>query len=66
MTKKHFIALADTIKEANGRGQTFTYSQLGILAGFCASVNPKFNPRLWVDYIEGKCGSNGGTVKAGK
>jgi hypothetical protein len=66
MSKKDFIALADVIKEANERGKTFTYDHLGILAGFCASVNPRFMPTRWLNYIEGKCGKNGGENKAQK
>jgi hypothetical protein len=72
MTKKHFIALADTIKEHNRVANDFNkgselehypaFSQEHIerLAGFCLDQNPHFNQTRWKDYIAGKCRSNGG------
>lgn len=77
MTKKHFIALADSIKEfnktafwgtdSNGlRGKQnipIQGSMLEMLAEFCASQNPRFNRQRWVDYIAGECGPSGGKVK---
>lgn len=73
MTKKHFIALADTIKETNHRTRLthglasipnpFSPGQIGILADFCQSQNPNFNRQRWLDYIAGECGQNGGAVK---
>lgn len=69
MTNKHFIALADAIRAhdaqlsciANAR-DTFTNSQLAILADFCAAQNPNFDRQRWLDYIAGNCGKNGGKV----
>lgn len=61
MTKKHFIALADAIKKH--KYVLFTNSQLTVLADFCKSQNPAFNKECWIDYINGKCGSNGGKVE---
>lgn len=66
MTKKHFIALADTIREHNRieggmyEPKAFEGGHLSTLADFCQSQNPNFNRELWLDYIAGKCGPNGG------
>jgi hypothetical protein len=66
MTKKHFIELADAIKDYNCEGQhdNFTPRQLYALAFFCEQQNPNFNRERWLDYIAGKCGANGGKVKS--
>jgi hypothetical protein len=61
MSKKHFIALADAIKK--NQYVHFTDVQLGFLADFLKSQNPRFNADRWLDYIAGKCGPNGGKVK---
>lgn len=69
MSKKHFIALANAIKENNrieGAGTLrgiFNQEQLDVLADFCKSQNPNFNRDRWLSYIAGECGPNGGTVK---
>ena len=65
MTKKHFIALADTIKihNANDKGYEFSYTHIDVLADFCQSQNPNFNRERWIDYINGACGKNGEKVK---
>ena len=69
MTKKHFIALADSIKQQNARGcsdasQTgwtvFTPDQIEQLADFCAAQNPQFSRERWLGYIAGENGKNGG------
>ena len=67
MTKKHFIALADTIK-ANRLSNKAPYNlfcdeEIEVLAGFCASTNPRFNRERWIGYINGVNGKNGGKVK---
>jgi hypothetical protein len=67
MTKKQFVALADSIGEHNRLARfngenAFTDHQLAALARFCASVNPRFKRERWLDYIAGRCGPNGGTV----
>ena len=65
MTKKHFIALADAIKKHDGICDgKFNDQQMVTLANFCASQNPRFNRQRWIEYIAGKCGKNGGKVKA--
>lgn len=67
MTKKHFILLADFIKEVNNyrpENEHFNEMQINHLAGFCAESNPNFNRERWLSYIKGECGKNGGKVKA--
>lgn len=66
MSKKHFIALADYIRQHNNfeTGDRFSQSQIRVLARFCKSQNFNFKEDRWLDYIDGKCGKNGGTVKA--
>ena len=73
MTKKHFIALADAIREhnrvivnvwgANGGRMSFSDEELHALAHFCQSQNPRFDRERWLGYIAGTCGPNGGTIK---
>ena len=64
MTKKHFIALADAIKNYQALPEqglplmnVFTDNQIRMLADFCASTNPQFNRERWLSYIAGECGS---------
>jgi hypothetical protein len=66
MTKKHFIALANTIirsapADRSAQG-TFSRDAILELADFCASQNPQFNRERWLAYIAGECGPNGGKV----
>jgi hypothetical protein len=69
MTKKHFIALADAIRDHNGYsercgdGPAFTEHHLDTLAGFLRDQNPAFNQDRWMGYIKGINGPNGGAVK---
>lgn len=65
MTKKHFIALADAIKEHNSgcANELFTENQIRSLADFCKSQNQNFNGVRWFSYIKGECGKNGGKIK---
>ncbi len=69
MSKKDFIALADTLKaffETNAGVEMGEMSR-GILmqhlANFCAEQNGRFMRDRWLDYVIGKCGPNGGAVK---
>jgi hypothetical protein len=71
MTKKHFIALADTIRlhnRTNDNGipgfstNMFYKKQIETLADFCQSSNPNFNRERWLSYIAGECGPNGGAI----
>ena len=63
MSKKHFIMLADYIKEAASQGEPFTDKQLICLAQFCRAQNSQFKRERWIRYIKGECGPNGGEVK---
>jgi len=67
MSKKQLIALADVIiastpKDRSSQG-IFSRSAILELADFCASQNPNFMRQRWLDYIDKKCGKNGGKVK---
>jgi hypothetical protein len=61
MSKKHFIALAESIIEANRiSANTFTEEAISTLADFCRAQNPNFNRSRWLGYIAGTNGKNGG------
>ena len=67
MTKKHFIALANHIKEANrvlDDSERYSEGVISSLADFCKSQNSNFDRELWLDYIAGKCGPCGGEIKS--
>ena len=50
MSKKHFIALGDAIR--NHPGITpFTYDQVKTLADFCQAQNPAFDRERWMRYV---------------
>jgi hypothetical protein len=68
MTKKNFVALADSIREHNRLAKlngenVFTGDQLVALARFCALENTRFKRERWLDYIAGECGPNGGRAR---
>ncbi len=65
MTKQHFIALADHIREHNSLMGVapFTTQHIETLADFCQAQNPLFKRDRWLAYIFGECGKNGGKVK---
>ena len=72
MSKKHFIALADAIREHNrgvaasidaDEAQMFGPEQLDTLADFCMRQNGNFKRERWLAYIVGECGKNGGQRK---
>jgi len=64
MTKKHFIALADSIRWWNRDStEPFTEAQIAHLADFCKAQNGQFNRSRWLGYIAGENGKNGGRVK---
>lgn len=63
MTKKHFIALADAIIDHNKfweGEQAFSEQAIETLAVFCKRENSNFDRERWLDYVNGKCGPNGG------
>jgi len=60
MTKKHFIALANYIKDTEGYCESFTPRQVAHLANFCHSQNPNFDEKRWAGYILDLNGPSGG------
>ena len=68
MSKKDFIALADTIRDYNETAEDigqkpFDRRHLDVLASFCMDQNSQFKWSRWMDYVAGKCGKNGGAIK---
>lgn len=69
MSKKDFIALADTLKAflKTNAGREMDDISTGVLiqhmADFCQSQNPRFMRERWLGYVAGTCGQNGGVVK---
>ena len=64
MSKKHFIALANFIKQRQGLQGEFSPEQIEHLADFCRNQNNNFKRDRWIAFIKGECGPNGGAVKA--
>ena len=65
MTKQHFIELANVIRCANNNGNAvFSTEAVKELASFCKRANPAFKSDRWFDYIDGKCGPNGGKIQS--
>jgi hypothetical protein len=65
MTKKHFIALADAIRDHNKQSPEkvrFNQDHLDTLAGVFTIQNPRFMPLRWLGYIAGTNGKNGGKI----
>lgn len=62
MTKKHFIALADALRQYRKNG-TLPDVIVNVLGSFCQEVNPRFKMERWIEYLDGKCGPNGGKIK---
>ena len=60
MSKKHFIRLAEYLRDTSGYCQAFTPEQIAHLGNFCHEQNRNFKTERWLDYIAGKCGPNGG------
>jgi hypothetical protein len=61
MTKKHFIRLAEYIRDAAKYADApFSDAQINHLADFCHEANPRFNRERWIGYIKGENGKNGG------
>jgi hypothetical protein len=64
MSKKDFIALAETIRNHNRYSSTpFSPEQLDVLASFCKSQNSAFMKDRWLGFIAGENGPSGGTVR---
>ena len=64
MSKKHFIALAEYLKDTAPYCEAFTAAQIKHLANFCHSQNYRFKHKRWIAYIKGECGPNGGKIAA--
>lgn len=77
MTKKHFIELADELRETRPMLSEFAegdedryqacYEQwrmdVLMLARFCKKQNAAFKKERWLSYIDGECGPSGGRIK---
>lgn len=69
MSKKPFIALADSMKAFfdTNAGKEMDDISKGVLmnhmVNFCQDQNPRFNRERWIGYINGDNGPNGGKVK---
>jgi hypothetical protein len=59
MSRKQFIALADTIR---ANRELFSDEAIEKLAEFCRSQNSGFKRDRWISYINGNCGPYGGAV----
>lgn len=62
MSKKHFIALAEYLRDTKQYCEAFTPAQLEHLANFCHAQNGNFNRERWLGYIAGENGPSGGKV----
>jgi hypothetical protein len=66
MTKKHFIALADALRNVVPADQESSDYRRGVrdaieaVSDVCKQSNPRFNRERWMAYIAGICGPNGG------
>jgi hypothetical protein len=65
MSKKHFIALADSLKRERAHWEMLygpdSFSELlTFTIRFCAEQSPRFNAARFRDYVYGECGPNGG------
>jgi hypothetical protein len=63
MSKKDFIALADALRGMDVTGH-LTPEVINALCAFMRHQNPRFMEVRWREYLAGKCGPNGGKVKA--
>lgn len=67
MSKKHFIALADALRETKPEGGTEKAVQwqkdVDAIIGFCKSQNSQFDATIFRGYLNGECGPSGGKIK---
>ena len=66
MSKKHFIALADSLKAERHHwelhyGPAAFEALLAFTIRYCASQSPRFNAHRFQGYVMGQCGPNGGS-----
>jgi hypothetical protein len=77
MSKKHFIALADQMRDVlttrngecsirNGRVMVPADDVIGALCAFMRGQNGAFNESRWRAYLAGECGPSGGRIKKAK
>jgi hypothetical protein len=68
MSKADFIELANVIRNLPVMDRGFLDRALMIeaLAAFCANRSASFKKGVWLDYVYGRCGPNGGSVRARK
>ena len=64
MTKKHFIALADTLRDYETEtGEQLPDKLISAIGVFCKHQNDNFSFCRWSDYLRGLCGPSGGAIK---
>lgn len=75
MTKLHFIALADALRNSKAKRVECTSTQeyeaillwqtetINAIADACQASNSRFDRWLWLAYIAGECGPSGGKIK---
>jgi len=68
MTKKDFIKFADCLRKDLERreevpGYPYYTVEIGDLADALSALNPRFKRDLWLSYLRGECGPNGGQRK---
>lgn len=74
MSKKHFIALADVMRETKphqgAEGDMYLHARMAqweqmrdALADWCRHENYAFKRERWIDYINGECGPNGEEIR---
>jgi hypothetical protein len=69
MSKKHFIALADELRQwhsdfVRNHGQQAYDSMVDLCVSFCRSQNYRFDTDRFRGYVAGDCGPCGGKVKS--
>ena len=66
MSKMHFIALADDLKQEKTHwitqyGESAFTELVNFTCRFCRGQNGRFNESRFRDYVAGDCGPNGGS-----
>ena len=60
LTRKHFIDLADHLRTTPIE---YSHAQLEDLADWLRTTNTLFDRTRWIEYVTGKGGPHGGTVR---